>query len=104
MRKVNWTLIRRVFLVLLFGGVILYSLFPMYWMAISGLRAGRALFEPLLLPGPYSWAGLQDHPQPDGLPDVLPQQHSDRHRHHGESPWRWSRRWPMRWCAAACRA
>ena len=59
MRKVNWTLIRRVFLVLLFGGVILYSLFPMYWMAISGLRAGRALFEPLLLPGPYSWQGYK---------------------------------------------
>ena len=59
MRKTNWTLIRRVFLVLLFGGVILYSLFPMYWMVISGLRAGRALFEPLLLPGPYSWQGYQ---------------------------------------------
>ena len=59
MRKVNWTLIRRVFLVLLFGGVILYSLFPMYWMVISGLRAGRALFEPLLLPGPYSWQGYK---------------------------------------------
>ena len=59
MRKVNWTLVRRVFLVLLFGGVILYSLFPMYWMAISGLRAGRALFEPLLLPGPYSWQGYK---------------------------------------------
>lgn len=59
MRKANWTLIRRVFLVLLFGGVILYSLFPMYWMVISGLRAGRALFEPLLLPGPYSWQGYQ---------------------------------------------
>lgn len=59
MRKANWTLIRRVFLVLLFGGVILYSLFPMYWMVISGLRAGRALFEPLLLPGPYSWQGYK---------------------------------------------
>ena len=59
MRKTNWTLIRRVFLVLLFGGVILYSLFPMYWMVISGLRAGRALFEPLLLPGPYSWQGYK---------------------------------------------
>ena len=59
MRKRNWTLIRRVFLGLLFGGVILYSLFPMYWMVISGLRAGRALFEPLLLPGPYSWQGYK---------------------------------------------
>lgn len=59
MRKTNWILIRRVFLVLLFGGVILYSLFPMYWMVISGLRAGRALFEPLLLPGPYSWQGYK---------------------------------------------
>ena len=59
MRKTNWVLIRRVFLVLLFGGVILYSLFPMYWMVISGLRAGRALFEPLLLPGPYSWQGYK---------------------------------------------
>ena len=59
MRKANWPLIRRVFLVLLFGGVILYSLFPMYWMVISGLRAGRALFEPLLLPGPYSWQGYK---------------------------------------------
>ena len=59
MRKTNWTLIRRVFLGLLFGGVILYSLFPMYWMVISGLRAGRALFEPLLLPGPYSWQGYK---------------------------------------------
>ena len=59
MRKANWILIRRVFLVLLFGGVILYSLFPMYWMVISGLRAGRALFEPLLLPGPYSWQGYK---------------------------------------------
>jgi len=59
MRKANWVLIRRVFLVLLFGGVILYSLFPMYWMVISGLRAGRALFEPLLLPGPYSWQGYK---------------------------------------------
>lgn len=59
MRKKNWILIRRVFLVLLFGGVILYSLFPMYWMVISGLRAGRALFEPLLLPGPYSWQGYR---------------------------------------------
>lgn len=59
MRKTNWILIRRVFLVLLFGGVILYSLFPMYWMLISGLRAGRALFEPLLLPGPYSWQGYK---------------------------------------------
>ena len=59
MRNTNWVLIRRVFLVLLFGGVILYSLFPMYWMVISGLRAGRALFEPLLLPGPYSWQGYK---------------------------------------------
>lgn len=59
MRKANWVLVRRVFLVLLFGGVILYSLFPMYWMVISGLRAGRALFEPLLLPGPYSWQGYK---------------------------------------------
>ena len=59
MSKANLTLIRRVFLVLLFGGVILYSLFPMYWMVISGLRAGRALFEPLLLPGPYSWQGYK---------------------------------------------
>ena len=59
MRKTNWTLIRRVFLGLLFGGVILYSLFPMYWMVISGLRAGRSLFEPLLLPGPYSWQGYK---------------------------------------------
>ena len=83
MRKANWTLIRRIFLVLLFGGVILYSLFPMYWMVISGLRAGRALFEPLLLPGAVFVAGLQDHPQPDGLSDVLPQQHSYRRRHHG---------------------
>ena len=59
MSKANLALIRRVFLVLLFGGVILYSLFPMYWMVISGLRAGRALFEPLLLPGPYSWQGYK---------------------------------------------
>lgn len=59
MRNTNWVLIRRIFLVLLFGGVILYSLFPMYWMVISGLRAGRALFEPLLLPGPYSWQGYK---------------------------------------------
>lgn len=59
MRNANWVLIRRIFLVLLFGGVILYSLFPMYWMVISGLRAGRALFEPLLLPGPYSWQGYK---------------------------------------------
>ena len=59
MRKTNWILIRRVFLGLLFVGVILYSLFPMYWMLISGLRAGRALFEPLLLPGPYSWQGYK---------------------------------------------
>lgn len=59
MRNTNWVLIRRVFLVLLFGGVVLYSLFPMYWMVISGLRAGRSLFEPLLLPGPYSWQGYK---------------------------------------------
>ena len=59
MRKTKWVLIRRVFLGLLFVGVILYSLFPMYWMVISGLRAGRSLFEPLLLPGPYSWQGYK---------------------------------------------
>ncbi len=59
MRKTNWVVIRRVFLGLLFVGVILYSLFPMYWMVISGLRAGRSLFEPLLLPGPYSWQGYK---------------------------------------------
>ncbi len=59
MRKTNWVLIRRVFLGLLFVGVILYSLFPIYWMVISGLRAGRSLFEPLLLPGPYSWQGYK---------------------------------------------
>ena len=59
MRKTRWVLIRRVFLGLLFIGVILYSLFPMYWMVISGLRAGRSLFEPLLLPGPYSWQGYK---------------------------------------------
>ena len=59
MRKTNWVLIRRVFLVLLFVGVVLYPLFPMYWMVISGLRAGRSLFEPLLLPGPYSWQGYK---------------------------------------------
>ena len=34
-------------------------LFPIYWMVISGLRAGRSLFEPLLLPGPYSWQGYK---------------------------------------------
>ena len=48
------TLVRRGVLLLLLAGATLYSLFPMYWMVISGLRAESKLFEPLLTPGPYS--------------------------------------------------
>ena len=55
MRRSPWTIVRRVLLLLLFGGVTIYSLFPMYWMVISGLRARHALFQPLLLPGPSAW-------------------------------------------------
>ena len=47
------------YLLLLFAGVIIYSLFPMYWMVISGLRAGHALYKPLLLPGPYAMKSYQ---------------------------------------------
>ena len=48
------TLVRRGVLLLLLAGATLYSLFPMYWMVISGLRSESKLFEPLLTPGPYS--------------------------------------------------
>jgi multiple sugar transport system permease protein len=68
MRWSPWVIVRRGILLLLFGGVTIYSLFPMYWMVISGLRARSALFKPLLLPGPYAWKsystilGLTDFP------------------------------------------
>lgn len=55
MPKTSWTILRRGILFVLVAGATLYSLFPMYWMIISGLRAERFLFDPLLLPGPYSW-------------------------------------------------
>ena len=55
MRRTPWTIVRRVILLLLFGGATIYSLFPMYWMVVSGLRARHALFKPLLLPGPSAW-------------------------------------------------
>jgi multiple sugar transport system permease protein len=55
MRRTIWTCIRRGILLLLTAGTIVYSLFPMYWMVVSGLRAESKLFEPLLTPGPHSW-------------------------------------------------
>jgi ABC-type glycerol-3-phosphate transport system permease component len=54
MHSTSWTVIRRTVLLLLIVGVSLYSLFPIYWMVISALRDESKLFEPLLLPGPYS--------------------------------------------------
>jgi multiple sugar transport system permease protein len=54
MRWSSWLVVRRGLLLLLLGGVTLYSLFPVYWMVISGLRARSALFKTLLLPGPYA--------------------------------------------------
>lgn len=54
MHSTAWTVIRRTVLLLLIIGVSLYSLFPIYWMVISALRAESKLFEPLLLPGPHS--------------------------------------------------
>ncbi len=54
MHRTSWTVIRRTVLLLLIVGVSLYSLFPIYWMVISALRDESKLFEPLLLPGPYS--------------------------------------------------
>jgi multiple sugar transport system permease protein len=68
MRRSKWSLVRRGILLLLVLGATLYTLFPMYWMLISGFRAEHALFEPLLRPGPYSLKhyatlfGLTDFP------------------------------------------
>jgi multiple sugar transport system permease protein len=63
-----WCFVRRGILFFLLLGATVYTLFPMYWMLISGFRAERALFKPLLLPGPHSWKhyatlfGLTDFP------------------------------------------
>jgi len=54
MPRSTWRIVRRLILVLLFTGFTIYSLFPIYWMVISGLRTEQALFAPLLRPGPYS--------------------------------------------------
>jgi ABC-type glycerol-3-phosphate transport system permease component len=54
MRQSTWGFVRRAILFVLFVGVTVYSLFPLYWMLISGLRAEHALFEPILRPGPYA--------------------------------------------------
>lgn len=59
MRASALGILARVILLVLGIGVILYSLFPLYWMLISGVRAEQALFEPLLLPGPYSLQGYR---------------------------------------------
>jgi multiple sugar transport system permease protein len=59
MGRTLWAIGRRITLVLLFAGVILYSLFPMYWMVISSVRAGHALYKPWLLPGPYTLKSYQ---------------------------------------------
>jgi len=59
MRRSPWVILRRSILLLLFVGVTIYSLFPMYWMVISGFRARQALYEPLLLPGPYAVKSYQ---------------------------------------------
>ncbi len=59
MRTSAFGLFARFLLVLLGAGVILYSLFPLYWMLISGVRAEHTLFEPRLLPGPYSFQGYR---------------------------------------------
>ncbi len=55
MRRSIWVYLRRAVLLVLLAGATLYSLFPMYWMVISGLRAEHKLFDPILTPGPYSW-------------------------------------------------
>ena len=59
MNPVIWTWLRRGILAILLVAVTIYSLFPMYWMVISGVRAERWLFDPLLLPGPYSWQSVK---------------------------------------------
>ncbi len=46
------TWLRRGILGILIVGVTIYSLFPIYWMVISGVRSERSLFEPLLTPVP----------------------------------------------------
>ncbi len=55
MRRSGWVYLRRGTFFLLIAGATIYSLFPMYWMVISGLRQERFLFDPVLAPGPSSW-------------------------------------------------
>ncbi len=55
MRRSGWVYLRRGIFFLLIAGATIYSLFPMYWMVISGLRQERFLFDPVLTPGPSSW-------------------------------------------------
>ena len=59
MNPTIWTWLRRGILGILIVGVTIYSLFPMYWMVISGIREERWLFDPLLFPGPYSWQSVK---------------------------------------------
>jgi multiple sugar transport system permease protein len=59
MRTSTLRLFARIALLGLGVGVVLYSLFPLYWMIVSGVREEQSLFEPLLLPGPYSLRGYQ---------------------------------------------
>ena len=44
---------------LLFVGVTIYSLFPMYWMVSPACGPSRHCTSPLLLPGPYAMKSYQ---------------------------------------------
>ncbi len=35
--------------------IVIYSFFPVYWMLITGVRAGGSLYSASLLPGPFGW-------------------------------------------------
>ena len=47
MGRTLWTMGRRVHSGVALCRVTIYSIFPMYWMVVSGVRAGHALYKPL---------------------------------------------------------